>query len=169
MGWTSVPGDEPCHWSLCETALDTPDESRISAARRVIHQIVAANQDQAKFALMTFDQNGPHTGLPSKCSNGRRFFWSNWYISPRESGWGSWTVIDQYHGYSGVWKLCQGSNKRPFPYLRWDELGVGSVIGSNHAEGAAPASPLVSIAQADMTSDQNALRKVQWFPRFMGD
>jgi hypothetical protein len=168
MGWASAPGDQPCHWSLCESAIDTPDESRLSAARRIIHQIVAANQDQAKFALMTFDQNGPHTSFPAKCSSGDRFQWSEWYISPDEDGWGAWTAIDQYPGYAGAWRLCQGADQRPYPYLRWDDLGVGSVIGSNDAQGDPPASPLISTAADDMKSTQNAQRKVQWFPRFMG-
>ena len=168
MGWTSLPGDEPCHWSQCETAIDTPDESRISAARRIIHGIVEANQDQAKFALMTFDQLGPHTSTPPRCSNGNRFYWSDWYIAPTEEGWSPWRLIDQYAGYSGVWKLCQGASKRPYPYLRWDELGVDSVIGSNDAQGDPPPSPLISTAQTSMQSTQNAQRRVQWFPRFMG-
>jgi hypothetical protein len=169
MGWTSVPGDTPCNWPECESAIDTPAESRISAARRVIHEIVESNKDQAKFALMTFDQLGPHTGgTPATCTSGRRFRWSDRYASPTESGWSPWRYIEQYEGYVGAWKLCQGSAKRPFPYLRWDELGVGSVIHANHAVGDPPPSPLISTAQADMTSDENATRRVQWFPRFMG-
>ena len=61
-----------------------------------------------------------------------------------------------------------GRQIRPYAYLRWDELGVGSVITANNETDELPPSPLISTAQADITQLANANRKVQWFPRFMG-
>ena len=65
-------------------------------------------------------------------------------------------------------RLCQGADIRPYPYLRWDELGVGSVILGNGETGTPPDSPLVSTAQSDRMDPTNEQRRVQWFPKFMG-
>src|SRR5262245_22448057 len=51
-----------CSWGECEDSANagTTAESRMAAARRAVHTIVDSFQDQAKFALMTFEQNDPH-------------------------------------------------------------------------------------------------------------
>ncbi len=172
MGMRSQPVLDECRWQECENPAfaGTTSESRMAAARRAINDVITATQDDAKFALMTFEQNGPHANgpAPAMCSvngNSRRFTWIRFYNYP-DVGF-SWETITR-DGHQGAWRLCQGNNIRPYPYLRWDELGVGSKILANHQNGAIPSSPLISTAFADMTHVNNATRRVQWFPRFMG-
>lgn len=164
---------DECRWDRCESPAwaGTVEESRMSAARRAIHEVITATEDDAKFALLTFLQHDPRTGnglFPPMCNVGgqdRRFLWVTNYNYP-EAGY-AWEQVRRY-GYQGAWRLCQGNLIRPYPYLRWDDLGVGSVIGGNNQNGAVPASPLISTTQADMSNVANATRKVQWFPGFMG-
>lgn len=160
---------EACAWQDCENPdnAGTDLESRMAAARRAIHEVITATGDNAKFALMTFEQNGPPGNTPQRCRvNGeqRRFAWitqSQYYAS-----W-PWDDVTP-HGFTGSWHLCQGNDVRPYPYLRWDELGAGSVITANDEVGQVPASPLISTNYASYRSVQNARRRVQWFPQFMG-
>ncbi|MCX4247507.1 VWA domain-containing protein, partial [Paraliomyxa miuraensis] len=169
MGNQSKQGLTECAWEECENPAlyGSLQESRIGAARRVIHEVVESTQNDAKFGLMTFVQNGEHkyNSTPPKCTEGginQRFFWVTHHFytnSPLEI---------TRDGHVGVWRLCQGNNIRPFAYLRWDDLGVGSVITSNDETGDVPPSPLISKAQADVTNMANANRKVQWFHKFVG-
>ena len=213
----------PCTWADCEAAAtqDTTDESRIAAARRAVQTVVTTLADNAKYALMTFEQNDPHTNsAPAACNNYgpvgavdsdccrghattgcddatcsadvcaidwwccnvewddicqdeatdecpalcedkvTRFTWAFDYW-----GGGSWRDIDGIAAEQGTWHLCQGTRTRPYPYLRWDNLGAGSVVSANN-EATTPASPLIDPAQ--YTSFENAQRGVQWFSSFEG-
>ena len=162
MAFRAQASEAQCLWNECEGS-GTSTQSRISTARKAIKQVVATLADNASFALMTFDQNRPPaaTSVPPKCKNGNRFYWTTYY------GYFFWDFIKQFSGYNGTWRLCDDTN-RPYPYLRWDNLGVGPVINANNKTGAVPASPLISTASASRQSSSNATRKVQWFPRFMG-
>lgn len=161
----AMPGIQTCLWQTCESDAyaGTNLESRVSAARRAIHQVINSTGDAARFALMTFEQNDPHVNRPPTCSSGARFSWI----------WASaypglpWDLVYP-NGYAGSWHLCQGFDTRPYPYIRWDFLGQGSVIGSNNQVGAVPPSPLISTDYSDMSDWQNGWRPVQWFPEFLG-
>ena len=163
-----------CRWSRCEDPAyyDTDQESRISAARRAIRQVVAGASDSAQFGLMTFVQNAPEAQAnPPRCTDPgsgqpARFAWSTIYAD-----WGPWLWIEKVEGagaYNGAVRLCQGDARRPYAYIRWDELGNGSVIGGNNQAGAVPPSPLISLAEADYHTSTTLTRRVQFFPRFMG-
>lgn len=172
MGMMAQPTLEECAWERCENPAfaGTIHESRMAAARRAIHEVIVATQDDAKFALLTFDQNGPHNGgnAPAMCSTAagnRRFVWITHYNYP-DVGF-PWHQIRR-NVHLGAWRLCQGTNIRPYPYLRWDNLGVGSVINANDQVGPLPGSPLIGTSYAQMSNVANATRGVQWFPRFMG-
>jgi len=165
---------EECRWDRCENPAwaGTAEESRISAARRAISEVIAATEDDAKFALLTFEQNQAPANpnqAPSMCATplgNRRFLWAvNYNYS--DAGY-PWEQIRRYDNYQGAWRLCQGNSIRPYPYLRWDNLGVGSVINANNQVGPVPASPLIGTSLAQMSNVANATRGVQWFPRFMG-
>lgn len=158
MSWRASTSNQQCDWGDCETQTDTR-ESRISAARRVINGVISQTEETASFALMTFDQYDPPTWNPARCAEGRRFTWVTWYR------YFSWAQIWKYPGVNGAWRLCQGNQQRPYPYMRWDELGVNSPINANHQTGEIPPSPLIGPVPQD---DANAFRRVQWFPRFMG-
>lgn len=160
MSWRAQSTTAQCEWTLCEGDHGA-EESRISVARRVIQQVVQNTQEQASFALMTFEQYSPPTTAPSLC-NGQRFNWSTYY------GYFEWDAIQPYSGVHGAWRLCQGTNQKPWPYLRWDNLGVGASVTQNDRTGALPASPLISTDAANIGSAANAIRGVQWFPKFMG-
>jgi hypothetical protein len=174
MGFRANDTGVVCRWDECENPAmaDTEFESRISAARRAVNNVVAATNDRAEYALMTFQQRLPRLGtdpVPAKCDPGtdeeRRFAWQTDY----ELGFGAGALGPiERDGYVGAMRLCQGDEIRPYPYLRWDELGTGSVISSNGETGDPPASPLVSTAEVDRTSAENEQRRVQWFPEFMG-
>jgi len=161
MSWRSKSTGEQCAWNQCE-ATGTSTQSRISTARRAIRSVVESAGGVASFSLMTFGQARPPTTVPPRCTNGSRFKWSQYH------GYFFWDWIDRYAGYNGAWFLCEGTSKRPYPYLRWDGLGVGSVIVSDDRTGTIPASPLISTTPANMSSSTNATRRVQWFPKFMG-
>ena len=160
MSWRSQSSSEQCAWNSCEAA-GGASQSRISTARRAIRQVVESGSGAASFGLMTFGQMRPPTTPPPMCTNGRRFRWTQYH------GYFWWDWLNRYAGYNGGWWLCGGS-KRPYAYLRWDQLGVGSVITADDRVGAVPASPLISSSFASMSSDTNAARRVQWFPQFMG-
>ncbi|MEX1362597.1 MAG: hypothetical protein AB1Z98_05685 [Nannocystaceae bacterium] len=173
MSARSQPGAladlESCAWEECESPAfaGTTRESRLAAARRAINEVIETTGDNAKFALMTFEQNDPPTAQPWGCNVGgvgRRFAWITW---AQFTGGYPWNRI-QPHGYDGFWNLCQGNNPRPYPYLRWDNLGVNPVIVSNDEVGPVPPSPLIDTSAASFRTDTNARRPVQWFPNFMG-
>lgn len=158
MTWRATASNQQCTWGECETRTDWR-ESRLSAARRIINNVISQTGETASFALMTFDQYDPPTWTPSRCSGGQRFTWSTSY------GYFVWATLWKYPGINGAWRLCQGNQQRPYPYLRWDELGVGSPIGANHQDGEIPPSPLIG---NNPSHGNNAFRRVQWFPQFMG-
>lgn len=158
MSWRAQEGDAQCNWGDCETQTDTR-ESRISAARRVINGVISETAETASFSLMTFDQYDPPTWSPPRCAGGQRFTWVSWY------GYFNWAQIWKFPGVNGTWRLCQGTEQRPYPYMRWDELGQNSPINSNNQEGDVPPSPLIG---AVPQNTDNAFRRVQWFPRFLG-
>lgn len=160
MSWRAAEGMSQCAWTGCETP-GSAQESRISVARRVIQQVVQSTQERASFALMTFDQNDAPTTTPPRCGS-NRFTWVTWY------GYFEWAPLQAYPGVQGAWHLCQSEIQQPYPYLRWDNLGVGSKIFSNNQTGAVPASPLIGTGPSQIQDNRNAQRKVQWFPRFMG-
>jgi len=160
MGWRATSGMAQCAWNGCEKEGD-PEESRISVARRVIQDVVLATQSRASFGLMTFDQNSAPTATPLKCS-GQRFSWVTWY------GYFAWAQMDKYSGVQGAWNLCQGLTQTPYPYLRWDNLGQGSVITADDQNGTVPSSPLISTAAGQIDHWSNGARSVQWFPKFLG-
>ncbi len=158
MSWRAQAADEQCSWGDCETQTDTR-ESRISAARRVINSVISDTSETASFGLMTFDQYDAPTWTPARCADNRRFTWVTWY------GYFEWAQIWKYPGVNGTWRLCQGNEQRPYPYLRWDNLGVNSPIASDDQEGDVPPSPLIG---TNPNHTNNAFRGVQWFPQFMG-
>ncbi len=173
MAFKAQAAAEQCVWSECENPeyAGTSRESRVAAARRAIRTVVEQTADQAKFAIMTFEQKQAPTSTPAKCQNyangpNHRFAWNHAY------GYFIWDWIwlykDNQGSYAGAWRICQGNDKRPYPYLRWDNLGVGSVINANNQQGPVPPSPLISVNRNDMVTWANATRKVQWFPTFMG-
>jgi hypothetical protein len=170
MSWRVDNSADPCLWDECETTVGQATASRIATARAAIRDVVGSIGDNAAFGLMTFEQAQARTppGVPARCAdNGvdglRRFTWIT-------DSWGSdyWDEIDRNAGVQGAWRLCQGATIRPYAYLRWDELGVGSAIGANNQTGAVPASPLISMAPGDIDAWSNSQRRVQWFDRFMG-
>ncbi len=159
MTWRAQASNAQCSWGLCEGNNGT-EESRLSAARRVINTVIDSTKDSASFSLMTFDRYDPPTSTPALCSAGNRFHWVTQYRSF------SWAQIFKHGGgLQGTWRLCQGNQQRPYPYLRWDELGVGSTVTSNNLSGELPPSPLIGSTPEHA---DNATRRVQWFPRFMG-
>jgi len=162
--------DDDCTWDQCESA-DAEDESRISLARRGFKELVASTAGQVNWALMTFDQLAGPTSNPSGCPGGR-FQWVDDARTEDTDMFGhfGYEPISAYEasGVTGKWRLCSGDAARPYPYLRWDRLGVGSVITANGQTGPVPSSPLISVANGDINSASNASRTVQWFPRFMG-
>ncbi len=158
MSWRAQATDAQCDLGECETQTDTR-ESRISAARRVINRVISDTRETASFALMTFDQYDPPTWTPARCTDNRRFTWVTWY------GYFEWAQVWKYPGVNGTWRLCQGAEQRPYPYLRWDNLGVNSTVAANNQNGPIPASPLIGTTP---NHNNNAFRRVQWFPQFMG-
>lgn len=171
MASQAQPTRAPCRWEQCEDAAlaGTTAESRISAARRAIHDVIASTED-VDFAVMTIEQNGPHAqdAVPPMCQVGselQRFAWIEYHDDPELAALGLPITRD---GHRGAWRLCQGSAIRPYPYLRWDALGVGAKIDANDQLDAPPPSPLVSTAYRDISHASNATRRVQWFPSFVG-
>lgn len=165
MAWKAQASAQACEWDDCENAEGTVNESRISAARRTIREVVTATET-ASFGLMTFDLFGARTdsSTPATCYDGERFVWVNEYY-PYVGGW-KWISRDS--GLTGAWHLCQGSYVQPYPYLRWDDLGVGSEITANTQTGDVPDSPLISTSSGSFNSTSNQYRKVQWFDEFLG-
>jgi hypothetical protein len=167
-----------CGWDECEDDEAGPLQSRINAARKVIHDVAHAHADEVEFALMTYASAAPPTQggtalVPQPCTalstNGSllegesyRFTWVK-NVNQAQEAWSSATNV---FGTEGMWVLC-GDN-RPFPYLRHDDLGGFSM--PDDRQEPLPDVPLV-LAEADVAAYQdpeNYSRKVQWFPRFMG-
>lgn len=171
MSWRTDTTATPCLWNECETTVGATTASRMATARSAIRQVVEGVGDNAAFAMMTFEQLQSRTPptVPARCAaNGtynylRRFTWVSQYY-----GSTYWAFITRYAGLNGAWKLCQGATAQPYAYLRWDNLGQGSVIASNNQVGDVPASPLISTAIGQIASYNNSQRRVQWFDRFMG-
>lgn len=170
MGLQANDSNILCNWSECESTVGAETASRIATARAAINSVVTSVGDNASFALMTFEQVSPRTppNVPGKCSPGtdqeRRFTWVTQYSYTG----GAYVNINRDAGVTGAWRLCQGGTIRPYPYLRWDELGTGSVISSNNETDEVPPSPLISTASGSIDSAANAQRRVQWFRTFMG-
>ena len=156
---------QQCAFSECEVA-DAPGESRISASRRAIRAVVEATRDSASFALMTFGQRPPPGDAPGHCHDGRRFHWTQSISYEANDTDFPWQTVRKYEP-SGMWVLCDDVNQ-PYPYLRWDQLGVGSMIATNRQSGPVPPSPLISTRAGEVDSPSNASRRVQWFPDFLG-
>ena len=184
-----------CTWNECEDA-DDYRQSRISAARKAINAVVQQYDGKARFSLMTFGRLDPpkkKNQKPSKCSGNDRFSWVPRFLAAEDHYWMTyeawymgmysllpyftnisflwsyptvnfWDQIPDNNGSNGVWTLC-GDNK-PYPYLRWDDLGTGASVTSNDQTGPLPGSPIVPPAQ--LSNNNNAGRKVQWFSRFVG-
>ena len=157
--------EEICAYNECEDGVGA-QQSRIASARSALRTVIDKTKDKAKFALMTFDQRRPPTSNPGKCG-GKRFRWVNLY-NLYFFGPAQW--LAPYGSYEGHWMLCESGPNKPYPYLRWDNLGVGPhpATQTNKAAGTVPPSPLISTAESNMKSSANAERKVQWFGRFMG-
>jgi hypothetical protein len=167
MTWRADATNEMCDWDECEAGVGA-EQSRIHAARSAVRSVVQESDGVANFGLMTFDQRKPPTAVghvPDKCQFGnqdyRRF---RPFIDFKDAAH-AWKPANLF-GFSGGWELC-GDN-RPYPYLRWDELGVGSTINADDQLGAIPASPLRSTDQGDFMHPDNTYRRVQWFPSFLG-
>ncbi len=166
-----------CRWSRCESDAyaGTAEESRLSAARRAVEAVVEGSGESASFSFMTFVQNGAETqSAPPMCTDHgepTRFL----YVT-RYRDWAWWDVDQILRAfdagdpgeYAGALRLCQGDARRPYAYIRWDELGVGSVVTANNSSGELPPSPLISLAQADYEMFSNRTRRVQFFPEFVG-
>ncbi len=172
MAWRAtapLSGFWGCEWAECETTEGT-SESRISAARRAMRSVIDSSE-AASFGLMTFEQPRPPSSVPPHCSGapGTRFTWASEYFAfPRALGWSTPAPIEAHPGVDGMWRLCEGEVKRPYPYLRWDELGTGAVAVGQHELGEVPPSPLLLPDSGTFDDPANASRRVQWFPRFMG-
>lgn len=164
MSWRTNAADDICDFADCEYG--TGDRiSRIASARKAIREVIVEAGDVADFALMAFGQAKPPTSsydLPSTCY-GQRFRWTTHYLDYYTSR--PWRYTSLY-GYAGVWVLC-GAN-RPYPYLRWDNLGNGSGISQQQSVGPVPPSPLIATDYWNFAGSGNASRKVQFFPKFMG-
>lgn len=177
MSRRASAGGGRCRWSRCESPdfYDTSEESRISAARRAIRTVVDGAGESADFSLMSFVQNVAEVqSPPPMCQTygdpavPTRFVWTNvfndwsntlWWIRRNEPG-----PAD----YAGALRLCQGDARRPYAYIRWNELGTGSVIPADDLSGPVPPSPLISLDESDYSDISTLQRRVQFFPTFMG-
>ncbi|MCA9685102.1 MAG: VWA domain-containing protein, partial [Myxococcales bacterium] len=174
-----------CWWDNCENADAGVLQSRIHAARDVIETLVAANEDKAEFALMTFGNTPPPDGskdlaVPEPCealvNNGPlkkgktyRFTWVETYVNNQPGD----NNISNYHtdilnpfGTQGAWTLC-GDN-RPFPYLRHDQLGGFSMPNDSNAPLADQPLYVTESDEGDYRDAANYSRPVQFFPRWIG-
>lgn len=175
MALRASANETRCNWNECEDGA-VGKTSRIAGARQALRAVVDATGEKAKFALMTFDQRRPPSRSAgdsiSLCDGGFRFFWVDEY-SVYFGNYGHGTVNP--FGVGGRWNLCEAGNgsnhhSRPYPYLRWDKLGVGAnpATQTSKAAGDVPPSPLVDPAAGAYPNLANATRPVQWFGRFMG-
>ncbi|MGH1343500.1 MAG: type IV pilin biogenesis protein [Nannocystales bacterium] len=177
MSRRASAGAGRCRWSRCESPdfYDTTEESRISAARRAIRTVVDGAGESAQFSLMTFVQNVAETQAPPPMCETygdpavpTRFVWTNVFNDWSGTLWWILRTEGGPNDYAGGLRLCQGDARRPYAYIRWDELGTGSVIGGNNEAGPVPDSPLISLAEADYSDISTLQRRVQFFPTFMG-
>jgi hypothetical protein len=169
MAWKQPWPDAACAWTDCES--NNANQSRITAARRVMNTVVADAGDSASFAMMTFGMVKPPASsaeLPDPC-----YFWGNglwyrftWITHTNQPNTGFWSPLTNIFGSQGTWLLC-GDN-RPFPYLRHDDLGGFSL--ANNQNFALSDEPLYKThgSAATFLSSANFSRKVQFFPRFIG-
>lgn len=178
--------DARCRWSRCENPAfyesDDPDVqsevSRMYMARRAVRDVVDSASEAADFAFMSFLQNSPETqDPPARCGINvsgtpisARFVPAEWFRD-----WANpWERIrklepDDPDDFVGGLRLCQGGERRPYAYLRWDELGNGPAVTSNDETGDIPPSPMIAMGQADYLLDDDVLtRRVQFFPEFLG-
>lgn len=184
MTWIQSEADD-CRWNNCEDGSNST-ASRVALARRAVNQVIAQSGGQADFSLMTFDHLAPPNSsgaVPDKCSGvydtwtgqflgDSRFFWIDEYAY-EENGYREWASTPApYGGSTGTWLLC-GEN-RPFPYLRWDDAIRGTNLPnnmtSNIAGAVVPDGPLAPkvVSWGNFSHRDNATRKVQFFPQFMG-
>jgi hypothetical protein len=168
MTWyPSLPNTE-CGWSECE-ANNPAKASRVASARKAINSVVGQTRDRAQFSLMTFGHVTPPASsgqVPTECDGAPiggkfRFQWVD--RTNQGSGWNS--TFNAWGGV-GTWQLC--GDKRPYPYLRHDDLG-GFFMPDDQA-GDPPAAPLYrSVSDlGQFQSAANHTRKVQYFPQFLG-
>lgn len=110
------------------------------------------------------------TGNPYACNFDN--FCSNTVVNERfhyeydmnHAGWG---IGAQYK--ARYYELC--GTKRPFPYLRWDDLGYGAPSVTKVETGTVPGSPMADVTPHSSNTaavTENEERHVQWFPKFMG-
>ncbi|NVB38695.1 type IV pilin biogenesis protein [Pseudenhygromyxa sp. WMMC2535] len=175
MDETYKPGatypDTKCWWDNCEDEDAGFLQSRIHASRQVIRELIADNEDRADFALMTFGNAVPPTSvdtIPEPCidldtAEERRFTWIENVNQPYST---QWKPASNPFGGQGFWLLC-GDN-RPFPYLRHDDLGGISMPNNSTAELADQPLYLSEGTLTDYEDSSNYVRKVQFFPRFVG-
>lgn len=166
-----------CKYQSCEK-LDSDDPSRIAIARDVIQTIVAQSSDNADFSLMTFARRSAPSSQATtpkrKCEyqSGTRLEerWSSWH------GRWIWVEVPVFSSYNGRFKLVSSPDGKsrwaicdenlPYPYLRHDQLGTSPNNRDAKDEGPLPPSP---INTRDYSNNSNKFRKVQYFPRYMGN
>ena len=181
MTWKPSLPDQGCFWAECEQP--GPGHSRIYAARKAVREVIQQTGDQASFSLMSFGHvKAPlsNAQIPTKCfhqafNQNNRFTWVTANSAPNSgyvwTGWSwqyqwNWSAIYNSFGTQGTWMLC-GDN-RPFPYLRYDDLGGFNMPKTSNA--ALADMPLYK-SQSNVNafySGNNFNRKVQWFTRYLG-
>ena len=169
MAWRQALPNYGCAWGDCES--NNANQSRITAARRVINTVVEEAGESASFGLMTFGMVKPPSSssqVPTPCQyyGDGKWYRFTWITHTNQPNTGYWTPLTNMFGSQGTWVLC-GDN-RPFPYLRHDNLGGFSLPDDqNFALSDEPLYKTHSTASA-FTSGANFSRKVQFFPRFVG-
>jgi hypothetical protein len=164
-------------------------ESRVSVLRRVLKKVIAENADQVDFSLLSFRHAQPPTSsaqVPARCTSNKQPAGSNWAAFTPSSSRFMWVDEIRYPGsnnteeitnpftvdnanYTGGWMLC-GDN-RPYPYLRHDNLGFTSPLPQKDTAALPPAPLYRAKSTWNRYGDRNANvdRKVQWFPRYLGE
>lgn len=172
------PGGGVCSWADCEDSTDNSKLSRLAGARRALHSVVTATADQADFALMAFDHLKPPASdseVPDNCGVDEDELQRFRYLDEARRGGSTWESTVNAWGGKGSWSLC-GDNK-PYPYLRWDELGFNDGPGSENGyydDKDLPAGPLVyhwmdeSEFQDDSAMSPMRWRRVQFMDEFLG-
>ncbi|MFV8752579.1 type IV pilin biogenesis protein [Nannocystaceae bacterium ST9] len=182
MTWKPSLPDYGCNWTECEQP--GPGHSRIYAARKAVREVIKQTGDQATFSLMSFGHvKAPLSTaqIPAKCVHpafnqpaGNRFTWVTTNSAPLSGytwngmAWTwtwAWSAITNPFGTQGMWMLC-GDN-RPFPYMRYDNLGFVMPVKSNEVLADQPLFVTKSNLAAYLNG-ANYNRKVQWFRRYLG-